>query len=224
MKTARNVIISGLTAAGKTTHSKMLCEQYGLKYVSASQILLNLAGLPPEQPLDFWVTSEGREISKRISWDEIDNESRRIESEADETVFDCQTLPWLCSKRCLVLWIESSLPSRIMKAIVSYNGKSRLNALEVEKGITSKDRFAQEQIFVKYGVDLFQDRAPFNFIIDISSFITAPTEEASLSSITNAHKIISSAVGWYLYNDISCLDRVRELLITYGSAVILRYP
>ncbi|MGA2896392.1 MAG: hypothetical protein ABSE27_02195, partial [Acidobacteriaceae bacterium] len=44
-----NICISGLTAAGKTTHSHLLAGEFGLTYVSGSQIQLNFLGLSPIQ-------------------------------------------------------------------------------------------------------------------------------------------------------------------------------
>lgn len=40
-----NVIISGLTAAGKTTHRKILAEKFQLKYVSATETLVKSCGI-----------------------------------------------------------------------------------------------------------------------------------------------------------------------------------
>ena len=44
-----NVCISGLTASGKTTHSHLLAGEFGLTYVSGSQIQLNFIGISPIQ-------------------------------------------------------------------------------------------------------------------------------------------------------------------------------
>ena len=51
-----NVCISGLTASGKTTHSHLLAGEFGLTYVSGSQIQLNFMGVSPIQKKDFWIT------------------------------------------------------------------------------------------------------------------------------------------------------------------------
>lgn len=48
-----SVCISGLTAAGKTTHSHLLAGEFGLIYVSASQIQLNFLGLSPRDCPEF---------------------------------------------------------------------------------------------------------------------------------------------------------------------------
>jgi HAD superfamily hydrolase (TIGR01509 family) len=68
----------------------------------------------------------------------------------------------------------------------------------VAEGVVAKDLHARDQILQSYGVDLFSSRAPFRLIIDISSFIAAPTEAAAHVSISRAHEILSSAVGYYL--------------------------
>ena len=48
-----NVAFAGLTAAGKTTHSKILAEQLGFKYVSATQTILDIIGMD-EVPDRVW--------------------------------------------------------------------------------------------------------------------------------------------------------------------------
>jgi cytidylate kinase len=216
----RNIIISGLTAAGKTTHAKLLCQEFKLRYVSASQILLRLAGLRADLPPDFWVTREGRAVSDRVSWQQIDDEFRAVEAKARCTVFDCQSLPWLCSTDCMSIWIGSSLQSRIMKAMISHRNTSRLTPSQVAEGLAAKDLHARDQIFRNYGVNLFSNRAPFRLIVDISSFIEAPTEAAARVSIARAHAIISSAVGCYLYNSSVYSREFRRQLVLNEDVIV----
>jgi len=220
----RNILISGLTSAGKTTHAKLLAQEYGLQYISASTIMLKLAGLPTEQPLDFWVTPEGLQLSKSMSWRDIDDECRRIEVSCNDTVFDTWSMPWLSSQKCMGIWLESSMKSRVMKAHVSHKGQSKLNNYEVEENLKAKDDFAREKILENYDIDLFQNRDPFNLIVDISDFITAPTQAASLISIRDAHEIITNAVGWYLYANQSNKNQLSACVSKYGSEIIPRFP
>jgi cytidylate kinase len=219
-----NIIISGLTAAGKTTHSHLLCEEHGFHYISASRILLGLAGLDAVQPLDFWVSPKGIELSKTFSWKDVDTEFQKIERASTNTVFDCQTLPWLQTRKGMSLWIDSSLESRVFKARVSYAGQSTLSDTEIRNKIIKKDELAQKHIFSNYGVDLFQDRKPFDLIIDISSFITEASVAASHISIRKSHEIIDNAVRWYLYGDNKSKMNLDKYFINYGEKVIIQYP
>jgi hypothetical protein len=49
-----------------------------------------------------------------------------------------------------------------------------------------------------YDINIGTDLSCFDLILDISTFITEPTLISSLQSITKAHEIIRSAVGYYL--------------------------
>lgn len=219
-----HIIISGLTAAGKTTHARLISQEFGLQYVSASQTMLKLDGQTIKQPLDFWVSGEGFRVAQSIPWRKVDQELCHLEASHNQMVFDCLSLPWLHSRQGLVIWLESSLPSRVMKAVVSHKGQCALPLPEVKERIKKKDRFARHQILEQYGVDIFKDRTPFNLIVDVSSFIKAPTEAAADRGIRQTHKIISTVVGWYLHEDRSCWRRLQVYLARYGSQVIQRYP
>jgi cytidylate kinase len=221
---AGNVIISGLTAAGKTTHAGLLARRYNLDYLSASQTMLKLAGLSIRQPPDFWVTEEGLGLGRKITWSQVDAEIRRVEEQGRHTIFDSLSLPWLCRQKCLVIWLESSLPSRVMKAIVSHRGQNNLTPAEVKEKISLKDWSARAKVLKQYGIDIFRDRSPFNLIIDVTRFISVPTAASARMGIKQVDDIISSAVGWYLYRDRYERKRFQAYLNIYGRRVIQRYP
>lgn len=221
---AGNVIISGLTAAGKTTQARLLARRYNLHYRSASQTMLKLAGLSARQPPDFWVTGRGLSLGRRVGWRQVDEEIQRMEAGCCRSVFDCLSLPWLHRQPCLVIWLESSLASRVMKAIVSHQGTNDLSPAQVREKIRLKDRQARREILEQYGVDIFRDRSPFHLIIDVSRFISAPTEAAARRGIRQVDDIVSSAVGWYLHRDRSCRKQFNSYLYIYGRRVIRRYP
>jgi cytidylate kinase len=221
---AGNVIISGLTAAGKSTEARLLVQEYGFNYLSASQTMLKLAGLARQQATDFWVTPKGLQLIRRFAWSDVDEEIRRVEKQSCNTVFDCLSLPWLHTKKCMVIWLESSLPSRVMKAVVSHQGQNDLTVDQVEHRINLKDQLARHRIQTQYGVDISSDRSPFNLIVDVSSLITTATEESARRGISQTHQIIANAVGWYLYQSRVCWQRFQACLRLYGRQVIKRYP
>lgn len=61
---APNIAFAGLTAAGKTTHAKILAEQLGFEYISATKTILEIIGLDHE-PERIWFTS-GSQITMQF--------------------------------------------------------------------------------------------------------------------------------------------------------------
>lgn len=193
-----SVCISGLTASGKSTHSHLLAGEFGLTYVSGSQILLNLAGKSPIQPKDFWVTSEARRLKAADGYVHIDSELLRIESIGEGYVFDTSTQPWRHKRPALCIWLESDLESRVLKSIVSHRGRGHLKPEEYYEKIAEKDSDTIGLCRQLYGIDIGTDLSPFDLILDISRLIREATLDASLQSIRLAHSLIRPAAAWYL--------------------------
>ncbi len=193
-----NVIISGLTAAGKTTHAHLLAGQYGLQYISSSQILLALLGMLPVRPRDFWLTDQAIALWEAAEARCVDNELVKLEAEMDWAIFDVVSLPWLHRRRAFSIWLESDVDSRVAKAIVSHRGGGRFARHELESRILQKDNLMRQRLRDRQGIDLFRDRTPFDLVVDISSCISEPTLESSMKSIKEVQEVIHFAVGWYL--------------------------
>lgn len=204
-----NFVISGLTAAGKTTHSRLLAQQLGglgYTYLSASSLLLdkfNIVRDAPKRLPDYWISDEALALNQRRLEDPtFDQEVDRSLVDALEQggrhlfVADVLGTPWLAKKRHKCVWLESSLKSRTMKAIVSYRGVLRYSVAEIERRIHAKDVFDHEYFARQYGIDLFGDRGPFDYVFDISEFIAAPTDEASRQSVSRADEMLSFVVDW----------------------------
>jgi len=109
-----SICISGLTAAGKSTHSHLLTGEFGATYVSGSQIQLNFMCVSPIQTKDFWITPEAKAFWNPSQFERIDAELLRLESIGEAYVFDTSTMPWRHRKPALCIWIESSLESRVI--------------------------------------------------------------------------------------------------------------
>lgn len=115
----RNIAITGLTAAGKTTHARITQAEFGLEYVSASTVLRRMAGFEDEPSNDFWISRDGQALTQRMIELGIDEVLQNMEDICDGVIFDCRSLPWLARNAILSIWLESSLDSRVWKGMVS---------------------------------------------------------------------------------------------------------
>lgn len=201
-----NVCVSGLTASGKTTHTHLLAGEFGLTYVSGSQIQLNFMGVSPIQPKDFWISEEAKRFWDADGFSQIDSELLRLEERSAGYVFDTSTMPWRHKEPALCIWLESSLESRVLKSIVSHRGRSDVPPHEYAERIANKDRATIDLYKQLYGIDIGSNTSCFDLVIDISSLIAMPTLRASLGSIAIAHSIIRPAVGYYLTRGLDFRD------------------
>jgi cytidylate kinase len=193
-----SVCISGLTASGKSTHSHLLAGEFGLTYVSGSQIQLNFMGVSPIQTKDFWITDQAKAFWDEDQFNRIDSELLRLEQLGDGYIFDTSTMPWRHQRPALCIWLESTLDSRVLKSIVSHRGRGEFPIEEYRERIAEKDRSTIELYRKLYGLDIGGDLSCFDIILDISSLITEASLDASLASIRSAHQIVRLAAGAYL--------------------------
>jgi len=217
-----SVCISGLTAAGKTTHSHLLAGELGLTYVSASQIQLNFLGRSPIQPKDFWITEEARGLHTLEAFRRIDSELLRIESVSEGYVFDSRAMPWRHRHPALCIWLESSLESRVKKAIISHRGRGRFDTKEYEQLIESKDHAAVTLYKKLLGIDIASDLSRFDLVLDISSLIGDHSLDSSLRSISITHSLIRPAVAWYLTGRRDFKEQFEQSLTTCPPGIVLR--
>jgi cytidylate kinase len=214
-----SVCISGLTASGKTTHSHLLAGEFGLTYVSGSQIQLNFMGVSPIQSKDFWITEEAKAFWEGGQFKRIDTELLRLESISEGYIFDTSTMPWRHKKPALCIWLESTLESRVIKSIVSHRGRGRFDLENYPNRIAEKDRATIELYKDLYNIEIGSDLSCFDLILDISSLIAEPTLMASLHSIEITHKIIHPAVGWYLTGTEEFRNQFENVIETYPHLI-----
>ncbi len=70
-----NIAFAGLTAAGKTTHARILAAQLGYEWISATALLLDLLGMS-NRPEHVWFTDYKR-IQQARADDRVDRELER---------------------------------------------------------------------------------------------------------------------------------------------------
>jgi len=215
-----NICISGLTAAGKTTHSLLLAGEFGLTFVSGSQVRLFQSGVFPIQQKDFWVTTEGKSLWREEVFEKVEVELLRLESLATGYVFDTFTMPWLHKAPALCIWLESDIDSRAIKSLISHRGLTNVDIDSYATKIHEKDDTTLGIYKRLYGIDIAADHTCFNLVIDISSFISEPSLDASLRSIARAHRLIRAATGYYLTKSSAFQEELRSAITGNAQYII----
>lgn len=180
-----NVAVSGLTAAGKTTHARILAGQLGYKYVSAIEVILDLLGVEGT-PERIWFSKRGllAEARKSDSFDrEVDARLLALAGSEDGIVFDSWAVGWIYRGPMVRLWFESDKPSRTRKCFVSQGDSPNLDLQGCAQLLDEKDASARDAFLNTAGFDLYRDRDRYDAILDNSTLIPEPTEACSRSGI-----------------------------------------
>lgn len=192
-----NIATAGLTAAGKTTHGKLLATQLGYEYVSATDVLLELAGLGELDSEQAWFSAYDK-IQKAREGYSIDIELERrlndLAASRDGVVFDTWALAWISPSPMIRIWIESDLPSRARKCYVSQR-EPLLDLQQCQELIERKDQESRENFLERHDFDLFVDRGKYHLILDNSMLIPEPIHESSRAGIETFAPVVRMAVS-----------------------------
>ncbi len=168
----RHVIISGFTAAGKTTHARNISEHTGLSYVSGSAIRSRLLGLNDRTEKDrgYWRNSKGARIIDRnrilkpsAGDNAVDKELIRIAESSNGCIFDVWVMPWLHREDSLCIYLRSSPETRASRLVRQSPGSSFHTTLQ---RVVQKDDLARSFFKIAYDVDVMFDLSPFDMIVD----------------------------------------------------------
>lgn len=227
---SNRIFISGLTAAGKTTHAQLIASKYELKFVSASSFLLKKVNIDSENiPKNFWVSDAAIQLremrTQNLSVDHwVDQQMMKAAKDLENAVYDTWALPWLTLETGLRIHLTSSIRARWWKAIISHGPTSQMSPEFVLSGIKEKDRSTQRYFQSEYGFDIFKDYSIFDYIVDISIFIKAPTPSASLVSISKSQEIIDGIIQYHYQNSEDNTHQLMRLIKMYGKKVFLKTP
>jgi len=165
-----------------------MVNDYGLSYVSGSQVLRDLLG----DQSAAWDPSIDKRRETLDLERQVDLAVLQRFSNSHEGVFDTWSLPWLARSEVESIWIESDFESRVRKCIVSYLERGMEISYDESKAILlAKDKKSREVMQQNWNFDLFSDRSPFNLIIDASQLIP---EVSIPAARRGAHMLYRSAL------------------------------
>ncbi len=203
----RHLMISGLTAAGKTTYCSTLALKLGLQYVSGSAIRAKSLTIPLEsaESADFWrddprarAIDEERLVHPTATDTAVEDELVAIARGPQNCVFDTWALPWLFREEALCVYIRGSLGTRCRRIKRSHPEQT---VAEISQAIEHKDRMAHEFFLRAYGVDIVNDLSPFDIIVDCDE----ADDEAETYRLEVSEQLLAIA-QCSLTSDVNCLQ------------------
>jgi cytidylate kinase len=168
------IIVAGLTAAGKSTHSRLLGAHYGLPYVSMREVMADVLrefGMPGSAG-DRWTPAVDESRARN---EEIDREADRRMLERIERgpgVFDSWAMPWIYRNPAAVrVWISADLPSRVQKCCISAIARGLPPPPDPAALLEAKDEFSRERFRDLYGFELEPSPEIFEVIVENSAVL-----------------------------------------------------
>ena len=195
MARKNKVLISGWTAAGKTTHARLVAAELGWAYLDMSPVMRELTAVSGSRD---W-TPEQDDIRRRNRAIDIEADRRMLEmvSSGSSIVVDAWLQPWLYRSASAVrLWLGSSRAARTKKCAVSgLRHHEHLSGRQAAKVIHRKDGFARRQFarrqFARlYGVRFDYDPTLFDLHIDNSAYIAETSIAASDAGIRDFQPVL----------------------------------
>ncbi len=218
-----NIAFAGLTAAGKTTHTKILAEQFGYEVVSATALLLDIIG-SRANPEKIWFT-DYETIEKAREDDRVDLELERrlgmLAESKDGLILDSWAMAYIYEGPLIRIWIESDEASRMRKCYVSQGQKKVLDLRECRQLIQNKDHRVRSQFLRRLNFDLFTDMSRYDAVIENTDLIPEPTDQCSRAGIRAFAPVVHDVVRYLAQGALhtGSSESVQSLRAKYGSMV-----
>lgn len=194
------IVISGLTAAGKTTHAKLLAERLGLPYYSASDLLRSIAAEQFDVRGDWgnrWSPRMDELRATSALDDEIDARMVEIYNQSLNGVFDSCFLPWLCEDRQGVnIWFESDMRSRVRKCYVSHLDNSRIDIEQAQRVVRDKDAFTESALERSVGAKYEPDDR-FDLVLTNTALMPEATVFSSVRGVAIFAEVVNNCVNYF---------------------------
>lgn len=218
-----NIAFAGLTAAGKTTHAKILAEQLGYERISATKILLDILR-SEKNPETVWFTSY-EEIQKAREDERIDIElERRVRELADSRdglILDTWAMAYIYEGPLIRIWVESDEDSRMRKCYVSQEQEKTLDLSGCRQLINEKDTTVRRQFQQRLLFDLFTDMSKYDAVLSNTDLIPEPTDQCSKAGIRAFTPVVYDIVRYLLDQALFFVsnESVQSLREKYGKMV-----
>lgn len=197
MAPPRLILVSGFTAAGKTTHSRLLADFLGWRYIGMSEIRRSC--IPDSSTTREEWLPHGDDLRANDATLDLEMD-RRIKEHMEgievPVVIDAWLQPWLCElSGATRVWLESDFTSRVAKAQVSRLRSGLGSSPSMGATVARKDEFSIEHFRSLYGVEFGPDPAVFDLTLDNSRYISEPTVPASDDGISRFAPVFNSRVS-----------------------------
>ena len=175
------IIVSGLTASGKTYHARKLADYYGLEYLSGSEFLVREAGYIPDH--DFWPSKQGIEFTAKRKIDssidmKADKKLLGLAKSRDSILLDSWVLPWIYTKKdSLMIYFFADLSTRVELSYLSFEGNREKE--DLKEIIINKDKDTVEIFKNLHSVDISKTKGVFDIIFDMSGAHKINPEETT---------------------------------------------
>ena len=162
------VIVSGLTASGKSSVATSLALNFGIEYFSASS---KLKSLLPKKDFMVWESKKGIEAVKfRLKNPQYD---KRLDSfilsffkTKKDVVLDSWVAPWKINDReTIKIYIKADEKVRAKRV----STRDKISFSDAMKFMKQKDLLTKNIYKKIYGIEIDKDFTPFNLVIDSSN-------------------------------------------------------
>lgn len=165
----KNIILSGMPAAGKSTVANIIAKQINLKYIAGGNLLKEIAAERGYAVTgdEWWDTDDAKRfVRDRMNDPSID---RQVDTRLKELisnggfVLTSYSLPWLVNGE-ITVWLEASEDNRA-KRMAKRDGYTIDRALNV---IKQRDRENIQYYRRIYGYNLAKDHKVFKIVLDVN--------------------------------------------------------
>lgn len=184
------IIISGKSAAGKTTVAQIIAAKLRIKTIGGGDILRELAlerGYKPTG-VEWWDTPDGiKFLRERKGNPDFDKEADRIlakKIKAGDIVVTSYTAAWIF-KEGFKVWLDGSKKTRAAR-MRKRDKTGQAESMKVVK-IRDEDNFS---VYKKlYNIDFGTDKTPFDLVIDTNSKTPEEISEMILKKFRERNKM-----------------------------------